>query len=223
MTNVPGTVQAFFLYGNDSEIDMETLGALNPPQTYFAIHPGLIDTHTGRASALTHTNYNLNYTPSQVSKFVHLSFCAMLTETKTDVFLQDYHEYRFDWIPGQAIFYIDGQEANRLYTNIPTVPGRILMNHWTDGNANFSQGPPQQDAYMEVQNITMFFNVSSNDSSANSMACQKSHRACSIDVTAAESQPTVSSGSGALSLQSASVLMTLPATLIAAVLCHHFI
>jgi hypothetical protein len=72
MTNVPGTVQAFFLYGNASEIDMETLSALNPPETYFAIHPGLTDAQSGRASALTHTNYNLNYTPSQVSKSVHL-------------------------------------------------------------------------------------------------------------------------------------------------------
>ena len=143
------------------------------------------------------------------------------------MFLQDYHEYRFDWIPGQAIFYIDGQEANRLYTNIPTVPGRILVNHWTDGNANFSQGPPQQSAFMEVQNITMFFNVSSNDSSANSMACQKSHKACSIDVTTAESQPAStpslsSTESGAMSLQSASALVTLPGMLIAAILCHYF-
>jgi beta-glucanase (GH16 family) len=148
---------------------------------------------------------------------------------KMDVFLQDYHEYRFDWIPGQAIFYIDGQEANRLYTNIPTVPGRILVNHWTDGNANFSQGPPQQNAIMEVQNITMFFNVSSNDSSANSMECRRSHQACSIDVTTAESKPsptpspTLSANeSGAMSLQSASALVTLPATLIAAILCLFF-
>ncbi|KAI8581170.1 hypothetical protein K450DRAFT_233425 [Umbelopsis ramanniana AG] len=202
-TNVPGTVSAFFLYGNDSEIDMETLSALNPPETYFAIHPGLTDAQSGRASALTHTNYMLNYTPSE-----------------------EYHEYRFDWIPGLAIFYIDGKEANRLYTNIPTVPGRILVNHWTDGNANFSQGPPKQNAFMDVQNITLFFNVSSNDSSANNMACQTSHQACSIDVTTAESMPTPSpsvSQSGAVSLQSSIALLSLPATLIAAILCHYFI
>ncbi|KAI9286448.1 concanavalin A-like lectin/glucanase domain-containing protein [Umbelopsis sp. AD052] len=203
-TGVPGTVSAFFLYGNDSEIDMETLSALNPPETYFAIHPGLTDAQSGRASALTHTNYMLNYTPSE-----------------------EYHEYRFDWIPGLAIFYVDGKEANRLYTNIPTVPGRILVNHWTDGNANFSQGPPKQNAFMEVQNITLFFNVStSTNSSANNMACQSSHQACSIDVTTAESMPTPTpsvSQSGAVSLQSSLALLSLPATLVAAILCPYFL
>src|ERR1700730_4759862 len=51
--DVPGTVGAFFMYENSSEIDMETLSAVNPPQPYFAIHPGLTDTQSGRASALT--------------------------------------------------------------------------------------------------------------------------------------------------------------------------
>jgi beta-glucanase (GH16 family) len=67
-TAVSGTVGAFFMYENNSEIDMETLSAVSPPQTYFAIHPGLTDPQSGRASALTHTNFYLNYNPSQVTK-----------------------------------------------------------------------------------------------------------------------------------------------------------
>lgn len=67
-TNIPGTVAAFFLFSNESEIDVELLSSVQPPQTYFAIHPGLIDPASGRASSLTHTNYMMAYTPSQVRK-----------------------------------------------------------------------------------------------------------------------------------------------------------
>jgi beta-glucanase (GH16 family) len=146
--------------------------------------------------------------------------------------IQEYHEYRFDWTPGQAVFYIDGKEANRLYTNIPSVPGRILVNHWTDGNANFSQGPPQRDAVMEVKNPTLFFNVSSSDNSSNGgMACQTKHQACSIDDVAIidkpsqsseSSQPSSTSTSVAPSLQSTMALWTLSTTLIVGILCHYF-
>jgi hypothetical protein len=70
-TNIPGTVAAFFLFSNESEIDIELLSAIEPPQTYFAIHPGIIDPSSGRASALTHTNYMMAYPPSQVNNRIN--------------------------------------------------------------------------------------------------------------------------------------------------------
>ncbi|KAJ2955474.1 hypothetical protein NQZ79_g8530 [Umbelopsis isabellina] len=155
-TNIAGTVAAFFLFSNESEIDVELLSAVEPPQTYFAIHPGIVDPSSGRASSLTHTNYMMAYPPSQ-----------------------EFHEYRFDWMPNQAIFYIDGQQVNNLYTNIPSTPGRIMLNHWTDGNKNFSEGPPAQNAVMEIKNMTLFFNATTE--TGPEMKCAIMQTACNID------------------------------------------
>jgi hypothetical protein len=97
----------------------------------------------------------------------------------TYLWLQDFHEYRFDWLPNQAIFYIDGEQVNNLYTNIPTTPGRIMLNHWTDGNKNFSEGPPTRDAVMEIKNMTLFYNASTD--TGPEMKCEIMQNACNMN------------------------------------------
>ncbi|OAD76628.1 glycoside hydrolase family 16 protein, partial [Phycomyces blakesleeanus NRRL 1555(-)] len=71
-----------------------------------------------------------------------------------------FHEYRFDWTPSNVKFYIDGVKLYTMTTNIPDAPGRVILNHWSDGNPNFSEGPPAQKAILEVANMTVFFNTS---------------------------------------------------------------
>ncbi|KAI9266590.1 concanavalin A-like lectin/glucanase domain-containing protein [Phascolomyces articulosus] len=137
-TNINGTVAAMYIYNTQEEIDIEILSSVSPPQSYFAIHPGLLE--NGRASHLTHDNHHLGFDPSV-----------------------EFHEFRFDWMPNLCIFYVDGVEARRMTTNIPGLPGRLMFNHWSDGNPNFSQGPPSSDAIFEVMNITAFFNYSMTD------------------------------------------------------------
>lgn len=63
-TSVNGTVAAMYIYNLNEEIDIEILSAVTPPQSYFAIHPGLLE--NGRASSLTHDNHWLGFDPSQV-------------------------------------------------------------------------------------------------------------------------------------------------------------
>lgn len=65
-TPVNGTVSAMYLYNPEEEIDIEILSAVTPPQSYFAIHPGLLE--NGRASHLTHDNHHLGYDPTAVSE-----------------------------------------------------------------------------------------------------------------------------------------------------------
>ncbi|CDH60041.1 glycoside hydrolase family 16 protein [Lichtheimia corymbifera JMRC:FSU:9682] len=160
-TPVNGTVSAMYLYNPQEEIDIEILSSVAPPQSYFAIHPGLLE--DGHASHLTHDNHHLGYDPTA-----------------------EFHEYRFDWLPNLAIFYIDGVEAQRLTTNIPKLPSRFMFNHWSDGNPNFSMGPPKETARMEIMNITAFFNHSQVDP-ANGFntvvpaSCQKTQKACSVN------------------------------------------
>ncbi|KAI8391293.1 concanavalin A-like lectin/glucanase domain-containing protein [Radiomyces spectabilis] len=130
--HVNGTVAAMYIYNTKGEIDIEMLSAVKPPQAYFAIHPGL--TEHGRASSLTHHNHILGYDPTS-----------------------DFHEYRIDWLPNLAVFYIDGQEIRRMNTNVPNTIGRLMFSHWTDGNANFSKGPPKETAVLEVANVSVLF------------------------------------------------------------------
>ncbi|KAI8139247.1 concanavalin A-like lectin/glucanase domain-containing protein [Fennellomyces sp. T-0311] len=159
-TNVNGTVASMYIFNTQEEIDIEILSAVAPPQSYFAIHPGLLE--QGRASHLTHDNHHLGFDPSA-----------------------EFHEYRFDWMPNLVIFYIDGIEARRMVTNVPSLPGRLMFNHWSDGNPNFSKGPPERDAIYEVMNITAFFNYSIPDpqtgfNTTASAKCAKTQQPCNI-------------------------------------------
>ncbi|CAO3663415.1 hypothetical protein CU097_010881 [Rhizopus azygosporus] len=154
-SQVAGTVAAFFYYRNTtSEIDIETLSKFrNPAQAYFAIQPQIYNPD-GSASPQTHHTYPMSFDPTQ-----------------------EYHEYRFDWMPGLVKFYIDGLFIRDMTINVPETPGRIMINHWTDGNPNFSGGPPEEDADLIVSHLNMFFNSSEQ---IEPPPCQKSKEPCKV-------------------------------------------
>ncbi|KAI7881723.1 concanavalin A-like lectin/glucanase domain-containing protein [Mucor mucedo] len=154
-SNVDGTVAAFFFYRNDtSEIDMESLSRVKDPfKTYFAIQPQIYE-KDGSASPLTNEKHGLDFNPTE-----------------------DFHEYRFDWLPNSVKFYIDGSFVREMTTNVPDSPGRILLNHWTDGNPFFSGGPPTENAELRVSHLNMFFNSSE---ATQPPSCSKSETPCSI-------------------------------------------
>ncbi|OZJ04407.1 hypothetical protein BZG36_02399 [Bifiguratus adelaidae] len=153
-TTTPGTVASFYFYNSDvAEIDIELLSRLQSPwQAYYAIHP---EVHNPDGSA--------NYATWSYS---NLSFDAT----------QDFHEYRFDWLPGLTVFYVDAVEQYRSITNVPNVPGNIILNHWTDGNPSFSGGPPLHSAVMEVTNMTFYFNTST----PQTLVCQSMKTPCEV-------------------------------------------
>jgi hypothetical protein len=134
-TNIKGTVAGMFAYHPEGEIDIELLSTLEN-EVYFAMHPGLLNAN-GQASSLTHGEANLDFDPTA-----------------------EFHEYRFDWFPDVVIFYVDGVEMYRMVTNVLQRPSRIMFNHWTDGNRNFSKGPAKEDASLWVKNMTFFYNTS---------------------------------------------------------------
>jgi len=43
---------------------------------------------------------------------------------------QGFHRYGFDWQPGKITWYVDGKAVYSATQNIPTTPGKIMMNAW---------------------------------------------------------------------------------------------
>ena len=43
---------------------------------------------------------------------------------------EGFHEYGFDWQPDSITWYVDGKAVYRATDNIPSAPGRIMMNLW---------------------------------------------------------------------------------------------
>lgn len=43
---------------------------------------------------------------------------------------QGFHTYGFDWQPDHITWYVDGKAVYTAYENIPSTPGKIMMNVW---------------------------------------------------------------------------------------------
>lgn len=86
-----------------------------------------------------------------------------------------FHEYRFDYLQDRVLFYADSQLLAEMDgTSVPTSPGHLILQHWSNGNPLWSGGPPDEDAIMTVSYVKAYFNSSDSDvrSSWNG-GCQK--------------------------------------------------
>jgi beta-glucanase (GH16 family) len=72
----------------------------------------------------------------------------------------DFHEYRFDWLPGVSKFYIDGAFVGSMKKNVPSVAGSVVWNNWANGGS-WSGGPPVSDSFLEIKSVEMYFNRTS--------------------------------------------------------------
>lgn len=74
----------------------------------------------------------------------------------------DFHEYRIDFVPGRVVFLADGAILAEMdqTAGIPMHAGHLALNHWSNGNADWSGGPPASDAVMEVRYVKAYFNSS---------------------------------------------------------------
>lgn len=72
---------------------------------------------------------------------------------------QDYHEYRFDWLPDRVEYYLDGLLTFTLTEEVPNSPGHLMLSHWSNGNAGWSMGPPEEDAVLTVSYVKAYYNT----------------------------------------------------------------
>ncbi|KAF1981252.1 glycoside hydrolase family 16 protein [Aulographum hederae CBS 113979] len=145
MNGVPGTCGAIFWFRNDTqEIDMEFLSSqfntTSSPVNLVLQSPASARAGFDAAGTPSFKLYQLPFTPSD-----------------------GYHEYRFDWSPGRVSFYGDGHWLYDMTSSIPNSPGRLVMNHWSNGDPRWSAGPPAQDAVMTISYVKAYFNSTEQD------------------------------------------------------------
>ncbi|MBQ7990433.1 MAG: glycoside hydrolase family 16 protein [Oscillospiraceae bacterium] len=69
---------------------------------------------------------------------------------------EDFHDYAFEWHPDHISWYVDGKEVHTVTEEIPTTPGRIMVNAWcgtgVDGwlNAFDDSGLPVYAEYKSI-------------------------------------------------------------------------
>ncbi|KAL8682926.1 MAG: hypothetical protein Q9186_001089 [Xanthomendoza sp. 1 TL-2023] len=146
-TGQSGTCGAFFFYYNDSqEIDFEFLSKLyqtpatKPADLLLVIHAG------------PEVDSSLLFRPTPVSFFP----------------ADGYHEYRFDWTPERVTFYADGKLLWETTAGVPFHAGGLTLNHWSNGDAGWSNGPPQRDAHMQFSYVKAYFNTTNSAADAKS-------------------------------------------------------
>lgn len=159
LTPVNGTCAAFFWYFNDTqEIDMEFLSReFDPKKKVYPVNLVI------QSEASLQAGFDASKTGT--FKVVNLTFDPTAA----------FHEYRFDYLQDRVLFYADSQLlAEMSGSSVPTSPGHLILQHWSNGNPLWSGGPPEEDATMTVSYVKAYFNSSDAkvQSSWNS-SCQK--------------------------------------------------
>jgi hypothetical protein len=110
-----------------------------------------------------------------------------------------FHEYRIDFVPGNVFFYADGQILAKFNTTaVPTMPGHMILTHWSNGNDLWSYGPPQVEANISVSYVKAYFNSSDpSRQSAFASRCKNpsaSGAVCTIPDQTSAPNPSTSNG-----------------------------
>jgi hypothetical protein len=72
-----------------------------------------------------------------------------------------FHEYRIDFVPGNVLYFADGYLLTKMNTSaVPTSPGHLILNQWSNGNPLWSFGPPSSESTITVSYVKAYFNSS---------------------------------------------------------------
>ncbi|KAJ7672749.1 concanavalin A-like lectin/glucanase domain-containing protein [Mycena rosella] len=154
--SVPGVVFGFFTYITDSqEQDIEFLSsdADYYQHLYYTNQPGQLANGDSDPDA---------------AKDVVVSGADFTT----------FGVHRLDWLPGSTVYSYAGSNNGAAVTstttitkNVPTTPSEFVLNVWSNGDPNFSKGPPTADAIATVQYVHLYFNSTSVSAASFNSAC----------------------------------------------------
>jgi hypothetical protein len=63
------------------------------------------------------------------------------------------------WNASSIEFAVDGNFNSQITTNVPQAPGVLSLSHWSDGNPQYSGGPPTSKATLTVSRSWAFYNA----------------------------------------------------------------
>ncbi|KAI5476568.1 glycoside hydrolase family 16 protein [Pseudohyphozyma bogoriensis] len=143
-SSVPGVCHGFFSYKDNSttplgfgEIDIEIL-----------------------TSYIT-TGYGDGIVPPGL-EFTNQAVYADGVETNAAVaygfdLTADFHDYTIVWTSEHTGFYVDGVLKQTFTDNVPSIASAWIWNNWSDGDPNWTAGPPTEDATVEIERISGYY------------------------------------------------------------------
>ncbi|KAK3068431.1 hypothetical protein LTR53_014008, partial [Teratosphaeriaceae sp. CCFEE 6253] len=101
----------------------------------------------------------------------------------------DFWEYRMDWSQEEIGWYVASNVSTYLNTrtvpasnaSLVDMPTAFDLKHWSNGDPDFMQGPPQNDASAAIGWVRLFFNSSVQSTSQAGSASCNSTQLCSVD------------------------------------------
>lgn len=92
-------------------------------------------------------------------------------------------DYRIDWTEEAVEWYAGGQRLRTAFSensSVPVKPLSFYVKHWSNGNENWMEGPPEEDTSGSVGWVRAFFNSSINEASSLPSNCRAAQR-CSTE------------------------------------------
>jgi len=155
--SVPGVVFGFFTYISDTqEQDIEFLSS--DPDYYQHLH------YTNQPGQLPNGDVD-----PDAAKDVVVPGADFTT----------FGVHRFDWLPTATTYSYAGTSdsgtsitsSTTITKNVPTTPSEFVLNVWSNGDPEFSKGPPTADAIATVQYVHLYFNSTSFSAASFNSAC----------------------------------------------------
>ncbi|KAJ4475595.1 concanavalin A-like lectin/glucanase domain-containing protein [Lentinula aciculospora] len=147
--SVPGVVFGFFSYESDTqEQDIEFLSSDSKSHQHvqYTNQPGTVN---GQVDEEAYRDVEID-----AANFTTLG------------------EHRFDWLKTATKYYYNSNLTATINKNVATSASEIVVNVWSNGDPEFSQGPPTSNAIATVEYIKLYFN-------STSLSEAKFHEACS--------------------------------------------
>lgn len=176
----------FFTFISDTEEqDIEFLSS--DPEYFETVHytdqPGTVDGVVDPDAALTVVIEGADFTcVSKIKEFHNLLRTSFPN-------FSAFGEHRIDWLTTSTNYYYNSAlkgvwllalvftqsytdfQQKTIMKNVPTVGSEVVVNVWSNGDPEFSQGPPTADAIATLQYLELYFNSTSLTEAEFNSAC----------------------------------------------------
>ncbi|KAJ7761599.1 concanavalin A-like lectin/glucanase domain-containing protein [Mycena maculata] len=166
--SVPGVVFGFFTYISDTqEQDIEFLSS--DPEYYQQVH------YTNQPGTLPDGD-----TDPDAAKDVEVPGADFTT----------FGVHRIDWLPTETIYSYAGDtdagapisSKTTITKNVPTTPSEFIINVWSNGDPEWSKGPPTANAIATVHYANLYFNSTTFSAASFNSACSAAGNVASCSV-----------------------------------------